>query len=98
MNENRLYESAVKKWGSDFEVSMLIEELSKLIYALSKFNRNPSQTTAENVCEEIADTDIMKEQVKMVLRKTIDNFRPDDVILMFRNAKLKRLEAMLEDK
>ena len=77
MNNEQMdvYIDAIKKYGSDNQVNMLYEETEELIVAISKYRRNPCEETITNVQEEIADVQIMIDQMKLIFgKKYIEEF------------------------
>ena len=63
MNNKIIYQKALLKWGFKNQSIMLMEECSELIQAVSKLHRygNPNK-----MYEEIADVEIMIEQIKQI--------------------------------
>ena len=53
-------------YGFDKQSNLLMEECAELIQAVNKYKRNPSSGT-ENIIEEIADVELMIEQIKHLL-------------------------------
>lgn len=81
----RLFEKAVECFGIEAQENMCIEECAELIQAINKKHRRiPS-----NIAEEIADVEIMLEQVKLINRcgTEVERIKTD---------KLVRLSAMVE--
>lgn len=64
IREMNIYNEALIEFGISAQVDMAIEEMSELIQALSKFKRDKGHI--DNIQEEIADVEIMLEQMKMV--------------------------------
>lgn len=62
-----LYQKALKLWGPTAQVFMLMEEIGELMQAVSKYYRKPSAENKEHLAEEIADVEIMLEQMRVVL-------------------------------
>lgn len=62
--ENELYSRALEKWGITSQIQMLFEEMAELQNAICKFGRNRS--TREDVVTEIADVQIMAEQMQLL--------------------------------
>jgi NTP pyrophosphatase (non-canonical NTP hydrolase) len=60
---NQLYKKAIEKWGQRAQLEMLQEEATELSLAARKFIRNQGQEKFEDLCSEIADVQIMIEQV-----------------------------------
>ena len=84
-----LYDKALKKWGIESQVNMLIEEMAELIIGISKFRRNGSN----QFLEEIADVEIMIEQIKRFLGKETNK-----IIELHKKDKLNRLKDRLDTK
>lgn len=61
-----IYRDALDLWGFDAQVKMAIEEMAELIVKLVKFNRNTNGSTMDEICEEIADVEIMMEQCRLI--------------------------------
>lgn len=59
---------AVETYGKKSQVDMAVEEMSELIKALMKSRRNDVevQENLHNIVEEIADVEIMLEQLKLI--------------------------------
>jgi len=83
-----VFKRALKKWGQQAQVNMCIEECAELIKAFQKFKRKQSISNITNVYEEIADVQIMLDQ----MRYLFDN----EAIDIFYRRKLARLEKLLE--
>jgi hypothetical protein len=82
-----LYERAIKKFGEESQMLMAIEECSELIQALSKVWRG--KHSKSNIEEEIADVEIMIEQLKIIF----DAGGVSD----WRRIKLARIEELLQN-
>lgn len=63
MNLDALYDKALKTYGPDLQMWVTVEEAGELIQALSKHKRHPGKNEKEKVAEEIADLQIMLEQM-----------------------------------
>lgn len=72
-----ILEAAIRYWGSDPQINTFFEEMGELMQAINKYKRHrytekpenePIQTLAleENIAEEIADLEIMLEQIKIL--------------------------------
>ena len=79
---------AIAKWGRTSQIDMLQEECAELIVAINKYKRNNVGTT-EAVLEEIADVEIMIDQIKVLLEA--NELRVD----VFKEKKIERLKDML---
>ena len=88
MIHKKIYETAIKTWGIDNQIGMLIEEAAEVIHAICKLRRG--LITEVSVCEELADLEIMLEQMRLIFStKDIDKFKV---------AKIKRLKNRLQIK
>lgn len=90
-----LYEEVAKEWGSEAQLGMAQEECAELIQAISKFNRgkrygNLGMGQIEHLAEEIADVQIMCEQIILMFGLQTD-------VQATRSRKLRRLKQRLED-
>jgi len=85
MKRSNLYKEALAHWGRTGQMDMLVEECAELIQALQKFNHRHGGK--ENVIEELADVEIMCEQMRFI-------FDPID-INRIKDQKLERLERLL---
>lgn len=87
---NKILQDAVRIWGRDAQSLMMIEEMSELTKAICKFYRAEDDASArpaiENIREEMADVQIMLDQMKIMFGYADDQER----------AKLDRLEKRLE--
>lgn len=81
---------AVDYFGKDNQLMMLAEELAELIQAISKYKRNPSNI--DSLIEEVADVEIMIEQLKIIFRK--EN-KIDFSISKVKQQKTERLRQLL---
>lgn len=86
-----VYEDALTKWGPEEQLKMAQEEATELALAIRKFTRHFDQKTADSLCGEIADMEIMTEQMNFMYPK----FRKkiEEVKLI----KLKRLRSRLDN-
>ena len=84
-NEKSLYDKAIKKWGVDSQVYMAYEEMGELLSALNKLLRK--RVTVDDVITEIADVQIMTEQLALIFGQ--------DKVSAEKDRKLKRLEERL---
>lgn len=83
-----LYRSAIEKWGEDLQMDMAVEEMAELTKALIKFRRKPTNETRYAIAEEIADVQIMLEQLMEI-------FWNATAVDMARIQKLTRLEKRI---
>lgn len=56
----------IDHYGTRIQQDIAIEELSELQKSIIKYRREPSDKTKESVVEEIADVQVMLEQLKMI--------------------------------
>lgn len=66
IEKEKVYQQAIELHGVKAQRIVAIEELSELQKAICKFERNPSALAVANIAEEIADVEIMVEQLKMM--------------------------------
>lgn len=84
-----LYEAAIKEFGSEAQVKMVIEECAELIKALNDLDRG--KCNKMEVLGEVADVEIMLEQLKIILAF------PPEVYASIKQRKLSNLKALLDD-
>ena len=90
----KLYWSAIKTFGVDLQLAVAIEEMAELTKAIVKIRRvaddyGKTQAALENLLEEIADVDIMIDQLKIMWGpKQVEEYR---------RKKLERLDRRLND-
>lgn len=86
MDEAKLYQEIMNKWGKSAQLGMLQEECAELIVAVNKYFRNkPDAETM--ICEELADVQNMVNQFK--------SFYPD--FEKVRLSKLERVSKLLQE-
>ena len=88
MENKNIYLKAIQKWGGDTQVLMLFEEMAELQNDICKYSRG--RATALNIAEEIADVEIMLEQMKVL-------FVIDSQVNKFREDKIKRLRKLIKE-
>lgn len=86
-----IYEKAIEKWGKPAQILMVLEELSKLSLLLFHKLRNNRSADNWQIAEEVADVEIMLEQLKYI----IPSIRTE--VKEFKVKKLERLEVRLND-
>lgn len=86
MNKQEILQQAINTYGDQAQEMMLLEEMSELQKEICKFWRG--RDNRNQIAEEIADVEIMLEQMKMI-------FQCDDAVKLYRIQKLKRLERRL---
>lgn len=87
-NEDKfLFEQFIKHWGIEAQINMLIEEMGELLTAINKYRRKPYWRTLKALEGELADVQLMLEQV--IFHYGLDKIRK------IRDEKLKRTEIKL---
>ena len=79
--ENTIYQKAIEKFGEKSQKEMMLEEMNELSHAILRESRGRES----NVSEEIADVQIMLDQMKLLYPEWIS----------WEQVKLKRLEERL---
>lgn len=82
IDEKEIYKQALEKWGHKSQVIMVFEEMAELQKELTKFLRG--NWIGDNIAEEIADCEIMLDQMKLL-------FDIEELVDMNKKYKLKRL-------
>ena len=87
MEQEDILKGAVEKWGKEFQIMMVFEEMAELQKELVKSLRGKSSKLM--VAEEIADVLIMLDQLKFMYscHSLVDNIR---------KVKMERLEVLLK--
>ena len=88
MNKQEILRRDIETYGAQAQEMMLLEEMSELQKEICKYWRGRDNTRA--IAEEIADVEIMLEQMKMI-------FQCADAVSLYRIQKLKRLERRLSE-
>ena len=81
---------AVDKWGEELQIKVAIEECAELIKELAKLGRMINGSSIENIAEEIADVEIMLQQLKII-------FGCDFDVENFKLNKIERLNQRLNN-
>ncbi len=102
MNKNKIYDRARSEWGDEAQMNMLVEESAEVIHAISKYRRITNdamksgaewEKAQEHLRAELADLEIMLEQIKRMIGETqVDAYKKDKL----QNLAEKRL-GMKED-
>lgn len=93
IDKDRLYDKAIKVWGMRAQIDMAVEECAELIKALQKRKRVTAYETIDNILEEMADVEIMIEQLKLMYDYSSNDGTKFESI---KQMKLKRLAMLLE--
>ena len=88
LHDNAICQAALETFGKELQVTMAIEEMSELTKELCKNSRGQKNTT--HIAEEIADVEIMLQQMVML-------FDCEGQVETFRRYKLERLEKRREE-
>ena len=67
--EYEVYSQALNKWGEESQTMMLFEEMAELQNAICKYSRK--RNNIYDVATEIADVQIMAEQMSIIFGKEI---------------------------
>lgn len=86
MDDEKILEKAIHTFGAQMQMTVAIEELSELQKEICKQLRGVDRTVC--LAEEIADVEIMLEQLKML-------FDCADEVQTWRKGKLMRLECRI---
>lgn len=89
-NEITLFKEASRVWGDEMQTMVLFEEIGELMQAVSKHKRNPRHPTHINLLQEIADVEIMLDQLKLRLDAV-------SMVAAIRKQKINRLEIRLNE-
>lgn len=95
MNKEYLYKKAIAVWGIQAQLNMAVEECAELIKAIQKRKRGNDNSTIDPLLEEMADVEIMLEQLKEIFNYKYSNGAIDK-FKDIKRQKLERLEKMLE--
>jgi len=86
--KNSLYIQAFNLWGIKMQLLMVMEECAELQHACSKKIRNINAPISK-IAEEIADVEIMLEQIKCIWTLKYD-------VSEIKKVKLDRLKVLIE--
>ncbi len=75
-------QSAIKEWGAESQLDMVIEECAELIDAIQKWRRRRVEST--KVLEEAVDVQLCLDQLKLML----------DAPVLFENIKKDKLQRL----
>ena len=84
--DKKLLEKALKLWSNDFQLDMLAEECLECAKAVFDYKRRKKDSFT-NLMEEMADVEILLEQIKTMLCFGGDKFA-------FRTAKVKKIKRL----
>ena len=91
-NEETVFSTAILNYGETSQIHMALEEMSELAKELCKAMRYSKQKYKSKVAEEVADVEIMLEQIKMIfgINEDVEMWRLDKVV------RLKERLGMIE--
>ena len=87
-NEIETFQAAIDTYGKETQLFVAVEEMSELQKEICKVLRKTTGRPRSRLYEEIADAEIMLEQLKMI-------FNCDDQVEMYRLDKVVRLKNRL---
>jgi len=87
MSEKEIYRQAIDKWGAEGQITMVFEEMAELQKELCKSLRGKENRI--EIAEEMADVEIMLEQMKIL-------FGIEEGVERHKTLKLQRLEGRLK--
>jgi len=93
MEKDKIYAKAIALFGKEKQMIMAIEEMSELIKEVSKALRFDEIKDKGAMVEEIADVEIMLEQLKIITRS---EHEVETVKDQKKDQKLLRLKKLLE--
>jgi NTP pyrophosphatase (non-canonical NTP hydrolase) len=67
---HEVYKKALEKWGRKSQLEMAQEEATELALAVRKYIRKDDDDTYVEMISEIADVEIMIEQIKLMYKKS----------------------------
>ncbi|WP_428067363.1 hypothetical protein [Chryseobacterium gambrini] len=85
-----VYSAAIEKWGSTAQIEMLQEESTELALAARKFMRKGNPETYNSLIGELADVEIMIEQMKLMFPSA------ETEINLQKDFKINRLKGRIE--
>lgn len=87
IEKKQIYKKALDKWGTQAQITMVFEEMAELQKELCKNLRGNDMV--EDIAEEIADVEIMLEQMKII-------FEIEEDVKKFKEFKIERLAETLQ--
>lgn len=97
MEKKELYRKAISKWGMFFQKLVLIEEMAELTQALLHENRNNKSISLREIASEMADVEILLEQIKDGYSHSIKTNNFKDIFENEKEKKLLKLKQYLKD-
>ena len=89
MDKEEIYKKAIKTWGKDAQLLVLLEEMSELSKEILK-HVNRGKDNMDEIIDETADVEIMLEQLKYIfgIHQAVKDRIP---------VKLEKVSARLQD-
>jgi NTP pyrophosphatase (non-canonical NTP hydrolase) len=87
----KVYKKAIEKWGVTAQLEMAQEEATELALAVRKFIRKQDGQSFAGMADEIADVEIMIEQIKFIYPEIAG------VIEVQKKLKIERLEKRIDN-
>ena len=87
--ERKAFLEALRVFGSQNQITVALEEMSELQKELCKYLRNDASFSYANIAEEMADVEIMLDQMKIL-------FQRDSAVKEQRQYKVKRLRERID--
>lgn len=91
-DREKVYMAALETYGEEAQITIMFEEMSELQKELCKYLRSAYPRNIEivaHIAEEIADVEIMLEQMKLL-------FEIDNAVEKFKSVKVERLKERLK--
>ena len=89
-HETGVFKAAIEEFGEAAQILMVFEEMSELQKELCKWLRNGNSVElTQNIAEEIADVEIMLDQMKLI-------FDCGGLVRRYRGGKIARLAGRVE--
>jgi ubiquinone biosynthesis protein UbiJ len=85
----RILRKAVDAYGIEAQLNQVTEEFAEVIMAINKWRRNPCEQTLDNLHEEIADSQIMIDQL-------LETFLSAEQVKQWYRFKMKKIADRLE--
>jgi|TARA_Y100000310_G_C20704425_1_gene834158 NTP pyrophosphatase (non-canonical NTP hydrolase) len=97
------YKMAIEKWGAKAQLEMAQEEATELALAVRKHIRKNDETSFSNLVEEIADVEIMIEQIVMMhndfgFRQMVDAQKAFKISRLLKRMNENSFEALEKEK
>lgn len=87
--ERKTFLDALRVFGSQNQITVALEEMSELQKEFCKYLRNDASFSYANIVEELADVEIMLDQMKIL-------FQRDSAVKEQRQYKVKRLRERID--